>query len=239
MARRRLQRITLTTARSQPASAGHQAFGSRRDLVGCHRHLRERRGELTTTFPAKPQSMARRVAPTRSPHSGGLKATISDQTAFMAWPNGASVRGETHRRRSWVKQFLRRPDRLVSRSRFTPAMSGSSSPTRAIRKRLPSGMTASCSESQCTRPRNSLLNGTTIANNAFNGSCGQGTGCSNETFQVIWVGAKYGITKDLDMIGAYYHYIQNQFVNGPFMAAQIGRPRLCQNGRPIAMRGLI
>jgi len=55
-------------------------------------------------------------------------------------------------------------------------------------------------------------NGTTIANNAFNALCGKGAGCTDEYFQVIWAGAKYGITKDLDVIGAYYHYIQNQYL---------------------------
>ncbi len=55
-------------------------------------------------------------------------------------------------------------------------------------------------------------NGTTIANNAFNSQCGSGGGCTNEIFQVMWTGAKYGITRDLDVIGAYYHYIQNQYV---------------------------
>jgi hypothetical protein len=58
------------------------------------------------------------------------------------------------------------------------------------------------------------INGTAINNNAFNASCGRGLGCSDEIFQIIWVGAKYGITKDLDVIGAYYHYIQNQYVTG-------------------------
>jgi predicted porin len=57
-------------------------------------------------------------------------------------------------------------------------------------------------------------NGTTIANNAYNASCGTGTGCSDKIFQVMWVGAKYGITRDLDVIGAYYHYIQSQYVSG-------------------------
>jgi hypothetical protein len=58
-------------------------------------------------------------------------------------------------------------------------------------------------------------NFTAINNNAFNAGCGTGpTGCSNEIFQVMWVGAKYGITKDLDLIGAYYHYIQNQYTSG-------------------------
>jgi predicted porin len=57
-------------------------------------------------------------------------------------------------------------------------------------------------------------NGTTIANNAFNALCGSGTGCSDKTLQSMWAGAKYGITRDLDVIGAYYHYIQNTYVRG-------------------------
>ena len=55
---------------------------------------------------------------------------------------------------------------------------------------------------------------TSINNNAFNALCGTGTGCGNETFQILWVGAKYGITRDLDIIGAYYEYWQNQYVSG-------------------------
>ncbi len=57
-------------------------------------------------------------------------------------------------------------------------------------------------------------NGTTISNNAFNSLCKAGFTCSNEIFQIMWTGAKYGITKDLDIIGAYYHYIQNQYISG-------------------------
>jgi hypothetical protein len=57
-------------------------------------------------------------------------------------------------------------------------------------------------------------NGTTIANNAFNALCGSGTGCSDRIMQSMWTGAKYGIMRDLDIIGAYYHYIQNSFVHG-------------------------
>ncbi len=57
-------------------------------------------------------------------------------------------------------------------------------------------------------------NGTTIANNAFNALCGSGTGCSDKVLQSMWTGAKYGITRDLDFIGAYYHYIQNTYVHG-------------------------
>jgi len=58
------------------------------------------------------------------------------------------------------------------------------------------------------------VNGTSINNNAFNSACASGTGCNNEIFQVMWTGAKYGITKDLDLIGAYYHFIQSTYVNG-------------------------
>lgn len=60
-------------------------------------------------------------------------------------------------------------------------------------------------------------NGTAINNNAFNSLCsgvGSTTPCSNKIFQVMWVGAKYGITKNLDIIGAYYNYQQNQYISG-------------------------
>jgi predicted porin len=55
------------------------------------------------------------------------------------------------------------------------------------------------------------FNNTSINNNAFNKNCGTGGGCKDEIFQVMWVGAKYGITNNLDVIGGYYHYIQNQY----------------------------
>lgn len=55
-------------------------------------------------------------------------------------------------------------------------------------------------------------NNTSINNNAYNSNCGKGAGCTDQIFQVFWVGAKYGITKNLDVIGAYYHYDQDQFV---------------------------
>jgi predicted porin len=31
--------------------------------------------------------------------------------------------------------------------------------------------------------------------------------------QVMWTGAKYAVSKDLDVVGAYYHYIQNDFTS--------------------------
>jgi predicted porin len=60
-------------------------------------------------------------------------------------------------------------------------------------------------------------NSTTIANANFGTGCTTtaGLSCSAEIFHVFWAGAKYGITKDLDVIGAYYHYIQDQYLTGP------------------------
>ncbi len=71
-------------------------------------------------------------------------------------------------------------------------------------------------------------NGTAINNNAYNGLCGGGTAgsatCSNKIFQVAWIGAKYGITKNLDVIGAYYYYNQNQYGNTPAGTYCTGAP---------------
>jgi hypothetical protein len=33
----------------------------------------------------------------------------------------------------------------------------------------------------------------------------------DKKFQIMWIGAKYAATENLDVIGAYYHYIQNSF----------------------------
>jgi predicted porin len=61
-------------------------------------------------------------------------------------------------------------------------------------------------------------NGTAGAGTA---GCGTGTGCSDKIFQVMWVGAKYGITRDLDLMGGYYHYIQSQYVSGAGICANL------------------
>src|SRR5229473_910938 len=50
------------------------------------------------------------------------------------------------------------------------------------------------------------FNNTNINNAAFGVN-----GLGNKTMQIMWVGAKYAVTEDLDVIGAYYHYIQNSF----------------------------
>jgi predicted porin len=70
-------------------------------------------------------------------------------------------------------------------------------------------------------------NGTSINNNAFTTLCGTGTGCSDKIMQVMWTGIKYGITRDLDVIGAYYHYIQNQYVSGVGICANTGAHGQC------------
>jgi len=54
-------------------------------------------------------------------------------------------------------------------------------------------------------------NGTTAINNvAYTAACGTGI-CSDKILQAMWTGAKYGVTKDVDLVGAYYHYIQNTY----------------------------
>lgn len=57
------------------------------------------------------------------------------------------------------------------------------------------------------------LNNTNINNAAFGVN-----GLGDRVLQVMWVGGKYAVTDKLDVIGGYYHYIQNNFfgtVAGP------------------------
>ncbi len=60
-------------------------------------------------------------------------------------------------------------------------------------------------------------NGLTAINNvAFTAGCAAGTVCHDKILQVTWAGAKYAVTDNLDVIGAYYHYAQNNFfATGP------------------------
>ena len=51
---------------------------------------------------------------------------------------------------------------------------------------------------------------TAISNVAYSAGCGTGT-CSDKVMQVMWTGARYAVTKNLDVVGAYYHYIQNTY----------------------------
>ena len=40
---------------------------------------------------------------------------------------------------------------------------------------------------------------TAISNVAFSAGCGTGTGCSDKVMQVMWTGARYAVSKDLDV----------------------------------------
>jgi predicted porin len=53
------------------------------------------------------------------------------------------------------------------------------------------------------------LGGTNINNTAYSASAG----FTDKILQVWWAGAKYAITENLDVAGAYYHYNQNTFVS--------------------------
>jgi predicted porin len=151
--------------------------------------------------------------PTTFPATGANKATLSDQTAFMALAKYSFG--------SWGS-----PPPMVTKGPVPP-----SGPT-GIPLTLYAGYEwiqfASPSDPQnffnddgftfldptaLTGGHGSVasINLTSINNNAFNALCGTGGGCKDEIFQVFWVGAKYGITKDLDIIGAYYEYIQNMY----------------------------
>jgi predicted porin len=63
------------------------------------------------------------------------------------------------------------------------------------------------------------FNNTNINNAAYGVN-----GLGNKVLQVMWTGAKYAVTNDLDVIGAYYHYIQNSFFGTP-----TGGPAFCSD----------
>src|SRR6266446_2760406 len=63
------------------------------------------------------------------------------------------------------------------------------------------------------------VNNTNINNAAFGVN-----GLGNRVLQVMWTGAKYAVTDDLDVVGAYYHYIQNSFFGTP-----TGGPAFCSD----------
>jgi predicted porin len=56
-------------------------------------------------------------------------------------------------------------------------------------------------------------NMTAVTNVAYSAGCAAGTICSDKVMQVMWTGAKYAVRNDLDVIGAYYHYIQNDYTS--------------------------
>jgi hypothetical protein len=151
--------------------------------------------------------------PITFPATGANKATLSDQTAFMALAKYSFG--------SWGS-----PPPVVTKGPVIP-----SGPTG-----IPLTLYAGYEWIQFASPSNpqnqfnddgftfldptaltgghgsvSSINLTSINNNAFNALCGTGGGCKDEIFQIFWTGAKYGITKDLDIIGAYYEYFQNMY----------------------------
>ena len=146
--------------------------------------------------------------PLTFPATSGLKATISDNTSiaamakysFGSWaqptgPGGASVPSGI-------------PLTLYASYQYINLANPSNTQTTSL---LNDGFTFNF-----VNNAGSVLstNGTTIANNAFNANCGSGKGCTSEAFQFIYGGFKYGITKDLDLISAWYHEWQNTFVIG-------------------------
>jgi predicted porin len=56
-------------------------------------------------------------------------------------------------------------------------------------------------------------NMTAVTNVAYSAGCAAGTTCSDRVMQVMWTGAKYAVTQNLDVVGAYYHYIQNDYTS--------------------------
>jgi hypothetical protein len=50
------------------------------------------------------------------------------------------------------------------------------------------------------------INNTNINNTAFGRN-----GLSNKTMHVMWVGTKYAVTQDVDVMAGYYHYIQESY----------------------------
>jgi predicted porin len=146
--------------------------------------------------------------------ASGLKATISNNTSFMALTKYSFG--------SWGDPVAP----IVGKA--PPAPSGPSGIPLTLYAGYEWVQFANPSDSQTTSFRDDgftfnfvnagatalSANGTTVANNAFNAACGSGAGCTNEIFQVMWTGAKYGVTRDLDIIGGYYHFIQSTYVNG-------------------------
>jgi predicted porin len=54
------------------------------------------------------------------------------------------------------------------------------------------------------------FNNTNINNTAYGAN-----GLGDKNLQVMWAGAKYGITENLDVIAGYYHYIQTSYFGTP------------------------
>ena len=81
--------------------------------------------------------------------------------------------------------------------------------------------------------RGQTFNSTNINNAAFGVN-----GLGNRVLQVMWIGAKYAVTDDLDVIGAYYHYIQNSFFGTPLEVPPSAPPASMRNALGRMMRFL-
>jgi predicted porin len=46
-----------------------------------------------------------------------------------------------------------------------------------------------------------------------------GPGFSDKILQVVWLGTKYAVTDNVDVIGAYYHYNQNDYTTASCLNA--------------------
>jgi predicted porin len=57
----------------------------------------------------------------------------------------------------------------------------------------------------CTATNNTNINNTAFGVN----------GLGNKRLHVMWIGGKYAVTDNLDVIGAYYHYIQESYFGTP------------------------
>jgi predicted porin len=72
------------------------------------------------------------------------------------------------------------------------------------------------------------INGTNINNTAYGVN-----GLGDRILQSMWIGAKYAVTKDVDVIGGYYRYIQNSFFGtvavGPIYCADASHAQCAGN----------
>jgi predicted porin len=171
--------------------------------------------------------------PTTFPADGALKATLSNQTAvsvmakysFGSWAAAeapiVTKEGPMYTKAPPVQTGV--PLTLYAGYEWIQFTSPSDPQTTSF---IDDGFTFNNSGG-VNHGQVATANLTSINNNAFNANCGTGTGCSNEVFQVLWVGAKYGITRDLDIIGAYYEYWQNQYVNGAGICVNSGAHSQC------------
>ncbi len=138
-----------------------------------------------------------------------LKATLSDNTSFVAeakysfgsWGSSAPVVSKAPPAPSGIPLTLYAGYEWIQ-------LANPSDPQTSFRD---DGFLFMINPASATGGNNGI-NNTGINNNAFNALCGAaGGGCTSEIFQYAWAGAKYGITRNLDLIAADYIEWQNTF----------------------------